>query len=216
MNIPRQYNWLLLYGRTGPGWKEAFWLVPWAVRILLCGPLRWTTHEVISLICVLEKIWKANILALSRNLFPCQTTRALLSDQTFWYKFCKNGVIKTNFCLLIVARAFHRSNVLCRQEIQNRTMIIEKFIELACSVRTGKILAEFSFFASLRTCKKRTWPIFSQYGPHVSSITYIYWWYHSILTIFIGVSPLENICRIQKKKFRQQSINTAIKFAWLS
>ena len=113
---------------------------------MLYGPLRWTTHEVISLICVLEKIRKANILTLSRNLFPCQTTRALLSDQKVWQKFCKNGVIKTNFRLLIVARAFHRSNVLCRQEIQNRAMIIKKFIELACSVRTGKILVEFFLF----------------------------------------------------------------------
>ena len=47
-------------------------------------------------------------------------------------------IIKTNFCRLLVARAFHRSNVLCSEEIQNIAMII----------------------------KKRTRPIFSQYGPN--------------------------------------------------
>ena len=32
--------------------------------------------------------------------------------------FVVEEIFKTNFCRLIVARAFHRSNVLCRQEIQ--------------------------------------------------------------------------------------------------
>ena len=59
------------------------------------------------------------------NILAKVETFSSLSEQKFWQKFCKNGVIKTNFCRLIVARAFHRSNVLCRQEIQNRAMIIK-------------------------------------------------------------------------------------------
>ena len=40
------------------GEKEHSDWFPLAVRILVYGPLRWTAHEVISLICVLEKMFK--------------------------------------------------------------------------------------------------------------------------------------------------------------
>ena len=57
-------------------------------RSILIGSL--TAHRLNSLICVLERISKENILTLSRNHF-------LLSDQKGWQKFCEIGAIKTNF-----------------------------------------------------------------------------------------------------------------------
>ena len=60
---------------------------------------------------ILKRYSKGNILALSRDLF------LVSSDQKFWQKFCKNGIIKTNFCRLIVVRVFHQSNVLCHLEV---------------------------------------------------------------------------------------------------
>ena len=89
--------------------EHSDWFPSGAVRVLLYGLLRWTAHKVISLICALEKIFK-------RKHFGHQVeTFSLLSDQKFWQTFFKNGImiIKTNFFRLIVARMFHRSNVLC-------------------------------------------------------------------------------------------------------
>ena len=60
---------------------------------LLYGPLRGTTHELNSPICVLEKRFK-------RKHFDVKEKPFLLSDQKFWQKFCENGVIKTNFLVL--------------------------------------------------------------------------------------------------------------------
>ena len=50
-------------------WKGTLWLVPWAVRILLYAPLRWTTHELIPLICVVKRYSKWNFWGLSKNVF---------------------------------------------------------------------------------------------------------------------------------------------------
>ena len=53
------------------GEKKHFcwWLVPWAVRISLYGPLKWVAHERISLICVFEKLFKRNSFVLIRIYF---------------------------------------------------------------------------------------------------------------------------------------------------
>ena len=115
-------NFNLLYGWTGLGWKGAFWLVPWAVRILL-----WVRTAKMDR---------------SRSDFTGLCSWKIFKRKHFGVKmkpFQKNGVIKTIFCRPI-ARAFHRSNVLRLRP---------------------------------QTCRKRTRPIFSQYGPN-KLVQYIY------------------------------------------
>ena len=53
----------LLFSWTGPRWKWAFWLAPWAVRIFLYGPLRWTA----SVNCLVVSV--AVLTTQSRNCF---------------------------------------------------------------------------------------------------------------------------------------------------
>ena len=46
--------------------------------------------------------------------------------------------MKTNVCRLMVARTFRRSNVLCRQEFQNRAMIIKTLLNQLVRSVLGK------------------------------------------------------------------------------
>ena len=91
----------------------------------------------ISLIYGLKRYSKGNILTLIRNLF-------LLSDQTFWQKFCENGVIKTNLSSYIMAIIVARASGNLKESHDNKNLI-----ELACSVRIGKILVSFFFFCKV-------------------------------------------------------------------
>ena len=75
-----------------------------SIRVPLRG---WTAHDVISLICVLEKIFKRKDLDVKQKPFPCQ------SHHKFWHKSAKRQNSSN-------ARV-HRSNVLCPQEIQSRS-----------------------------------------------------------------------------------------------
>ena len=120
------------YCMAGPWWKGAFWLVLWAVHILPYGSLSWTAHKLISLIDVLEKVFKMNLLALSRNLFLVIRLNILSELLRKWRD-------KNNFSHLIVAHAFRRQIYRAVRKFKKKNVIkpLLNYVHVSCLFRTG-------------------------------------------------------------------------------
>ena len=131
----------LLYSWTGPRWKGAFWLAPWAVRIFLYGPLRWTP-------CIKTYVWKKQ--SVSQNKTKQNVLQYKLS---LWSRNCSNRHVR-------VFRALEHKQVSGGPESNKRKVYVKNLIELACPVRIGKIwISSFFFFFVLKQNSTNIFPI---------------------------------------------------------